>query len=85
MRIANPFNFWELLNNRGATFFKWGIMGRKITKEDDDIIYDLYVNEMMSSTEIGKKIGVSHKSVLNHLEAMGVKKKKFRRVSFFQK
>ena len=50
-------------------------MGRKITKEDDDIIYDLYVNEMMSSTEIGKKIGVSHKSVLNHLEAMGVKRR----------
>lgn len=75
MCIANPFNFWELLNNRGATFLNVGIMGRKITKEDDDIIYDLYVNEMMSSTEIGKKIGVSHKSVLNHLEAMGVKRR----------
>lgn len=60
-------------------------MGRKITKEDDDIIYDLYVNEMMSSTEIGKKIGVSHKSVLNHFGSNGCKKKKFRRVSFFQK
>lgn len=56
-------------------FLNGGIMGRKIIKEDDDIIYDLYLNEMMSSTEIGKKIGVSHKSVLNHLEAMGVKRR----------
>lgn len=47
-------------------------MGRKLTIEDDKKIYDLYVNKSMSSTQIGKIMNTSHRSVLNHLESMGV-------------
>lgn len=46
--------------------------GRKLTEEDDKKILDLYVNKNLSSVQIGRILGTSHRSVLNHLESMGV-------------
>ena len=42
-------------------------MGRKLTQKDDEIIFDLYINQKKSSVEIGKILQTSHRSVLNHL------------------
>lgn len=50
-------------------------MGRRITKDDDNLIFELYVNQKKSSVEIGKILNITHRSVLIHLEQMGVKRR----------
>lgn len=50
-------------------------MGRRLTNEDDVIIRDLYINEKMSSMEIGRILNTSHRTVLNHLENMGIQRR----------
>ena len=50
-------------------------MGRRLTKKDDEIIFDLYVNHKKSSVEIGQILQTSHRSVLNHLKQMGVERR----------
>ena len=47
----------------------------KITVKDYDRIHDLYLNEKMSSTQIGEILNVSHRTILNHLDKMGVKRR----------
>lgn len=43
-------------------------MGRRLTEEDDRRIQELYLEHKKSSTEIGRILGTSHRSVLNHLQ-----------------
>lgn len=50
-------------------------MGRRLTKSDDEIIFDLYVNQRKSSVEIGRALQASHCSILNHLKQMGVERR----------
>lgn len=50
-------------------------MGRRLTKKDDEIIVDLYVNQKKSSVEIGQILQTSHRSVLNHLIQMGIERR----------
>ena len=50
-------------------------MGRKLTQKDDEIIFDLYINQKKSSVEIGKILQTSHRSVLNHLIQMGIERR----------
>ena len=47
-------------------------MGRRLTEEDDRRIQELYLEHKKSSTEIGRILGTSHRSVLNHLQKMGI-------------
>lgn len=47
-------------------------MGYKITDNDIDEIKRLYVDEKLSSTQIGKKFGVSHRTILNWLDKCGI-------------
>lgn len=47
-------------------------MGRRLTEEDDRRIQKLYLEHKKSSTEIGRILGTSHRSVLNHLQKMGI-------------
>ena len=46
-------------------------MGRRLTEEDDRRIQELYLERKKSSTEIGRILGTSHRSVLNHLQKNG--------------
>lgn len=57
-------------------------MGRKLTKEDDNLIAILYLEENKSSVEIGKLLGTSHRSVLNHLEKMGIQRRSLEQSQF---
>lgn len=50
-------------------------MGRRLTKKDDEIIADLYMNQHKSSVEIGQILQTSHRSVLNHLKQMGIERR----------
>lgn len=47
----------------------------KLTKQDDKIIFDLYVNKRKSSVEIGKIFQTTHRTILNHLNKMGVERR----------
>lgn len=47
----------------------------KLTEQDDQIIFDLYVNQKKSSVEIGRTLQVAHRTILNHLNKMGVKRR----------
>ena len=53
-------------------------MGRRLTKKDDEIIADLYVNQRKSSVEIGNILQTSHRNVLNHLKQMGIERRNLR-------
>lgn len=51
---------------------------KEYSQYDDSIdseICELYVEQKLSSTEIGKIYGISHRSVLNHLEHCGIKRR----------
>lgn len=50
-------------------------MGRRLTEEDDKIIVDLYINQKKSSVEIGEILQTSHRTVLNHLDKMGIERR----------
>ena len=50
-------------------------MGRRLTEQDDQLIVDLYINQSKSSVEIGEILQTSHRSVLNHLQQMGIKRR----------
>lgn len=60
-------------------------MQRRLTKEEDELIRHLYVNEKKSSTDIGTILGVTHRTVLNHLKAMGIPRRSFSESQFLSK
>ena len=47
----------------------------KLTEQDDKIIFDLYINQRKSSVEISKALQVTHRTILNHLNKMGVERR----------
>lgn len=54
--MNNPSNLWELF---------YGDILKRISKDE---LIDFYITQKMSSVDISKKIGVSHRSVLNWLK-----------------
>lgn len=50
-------------------------MKSKISEKEYEKIKDLYTNENLSSTQIGKILNISHKTVLNYLEKAGIKRR----------
>lgn len=47
----------------------------KLTKEDDNLIKELYVDKKMSTTEIAKQFNVSHRTIILHLNKLGIKRR----------
>lgn len=47
----------------------------KLTPDDDKKLRYLYITEKMSSTELAKRFEVSHRTILNHLDKMGVERR----------
>ena len=47
----------------------------KLTESDDIDIRNMYLNDMMSSTEIAKYYNVTHRTILLHLKKMGIKRR----------
>lgn len=47
----------------------------KLTKEDDNLIKKLYVDKKMSTTEIAKQFNVSHRTIILHLNKLGIKRR----------
>ena len=58
------------------------IMGKRLTKKEDETIFDLYVNQKKSSVEIGQILKTSHRNILNHLKQMGVERRTLRESQF---
>lgn len=44
---------------------------------DKNVLYDLYVNQQLSSTEIGKIFDCSHRTILNYLKRYDIKARSF--------
>lgn len=57
---------------------------KKLSDHDIEVIKDLYVNQKKSSTYISALYGVCHKTILRHLDAMGVKRRSLRESHFAQ-
>ena len=49
--------------------------GRPITEKTDEIMEKIEQNRHVGSRDIGKGLNVDHKTVLNHLEKTGYKKR----------
>lgn len=49
--------------------------GRPITKKVNEIMEKIEQNQHISSHDIDKELNIDHKTVLNHLEKVGYKKK----------
>lgn len=47
----------------------------KLTQADDIKIKDMYLIDKMSSTEIAKYFNVTHRTILNHLQKLGVSRR----------
>lgn len=54
----------------------------KLSLKDDEIIFDLYINQKKSTTEIGKILQVTPRTILNHLIKMGVERRTLRESHF---
>lgn len=54
----------------------------KLTSKEDTDIKNLYLNECLSSTEIARIFNVSHRTILNHLEKMGIDRRNLQESHF---
>lgn len=62
--------YWLKVNNiKTRSIAKFNLEDHK------DLIYDLYVNQKMSSLKISKQLGVNKKAVLNFLDKYGIEKR----------
>ena len=55
---------------------------KRLSPEEDKQIAKMYINDKKSSTELGVMFGVSHRTILNHLESMGIERRELNESHF---